>query len=190
MGGRTMKGLSEYKKLVGALVLALVLLCVGAALQTPDPLSYIVSAGKSDGDAKKLAATAPAHAPASPPVLASERETDDNPIAGTSVASLSATQERPVFSPSRRRLPPVPVPVQALPTVSAPQRPTLSLVGVVAGEGDAFAIFLDEKTKAVIRLKKGESHSGWTLRNVHAREATLERGQESEVLAIVLPAAR
>jgi len=185
-----MRGLSEHTNFVGALILALVLLCVGAALQTADPLSYITSAGKLDEGAKEVAAAAPAHVPASPSVLASERETSDNPIAGTSVASLSATQERPVFSPSRRRPPQVPVPVQALPAVSAPQRPTLSLVGVVAGEGDAFAIFLEEKTKAVIRLKKGESHSGWTLRDVHAREATLERGQESEILAIVLPAAR
>jgi hypothetical protein len=189
MGGRKMRRLSEHRKLVGALVLALALSCVGAALQTTEPLTYIASAGKSDG-AKEFTATDPAHVPTSPPVLASEREASDNPVAGTAVASLSATQERPVFSPSRRRPPPAPVPVAASPAVSAPQRPTLALVGVVAGEGDAFAIFLEEKTKAVIRLKRGESHSGWTLRDVHGREATLERGQESEVLAIVLPAAR
>src|SRR5690348_15686989 len=131
MGGRTMMRLREHMKLVGALVFALALSCAGAVLQTAEPLRYITSAGKSDEGAKEFAATAPAHAPASPPVLASERETSDNPIAGTSVASLSATQERPVFSPSRRRPPPVPVPVQALFAVSAPQRPTLSLVGVV-----------------------------------------------------------
>jgi hypothetical protein len=63
------------------------------------------------------------------------------------------------------------------------------LVGVVAGEDDAFAIFLDEKTKAVVRLKRGESYSSWTLRQVQGREATLAKGSESEVIAIATPAA-
>ena len=52
----------------------------------------------------------------------------------------------------------------------------------IAGESDEFAIFLDEKTKAVVRLKTGESHSGWTLRQVRGREATL-RERERGVIA-------
>jgi hypothetical protein len=60
---------------------------------------------------------------------------------------------------------------------------------VVAGEDNGFAIFRDEKTKAVVRLKRGESYANWTLRQVQGREATIERGSESEVIAIANPPA-
>jgi len=114
----------------------------------------------------------------------------ENPLADTRVALLTATQDRPLFSASRRPPPPATLPTQPPPVaLTEPRRPTLALVGVVAGEDDAFAIFLDEKTKAIVRLKPGESYSSWTLRQVRGREATLEKGNDSEVIAIALPAA-
>jgi general secretion pathway protein N len=109
-----------------------------------------------------------------------------NPLWATSLSSFSATLGRPIFSPSRRppaapELASAPAPP---PTVSQPRRPLLALVGAIAGQSEGIAIFLDETTKGIVRLKTGESHSGWTLRLVASREATLQRGGEIAILAL------
>jgi len=113
------------------------------------------------------------------PAAALAPETDGRAI-GNAGRLVDGPQERPLFSISRRPPPQSPNPAQPLaPAVGEPRGPLLSLVDAIAGESDEFAIFLDEKTKAVVRLKTGESHSGWTLRQVRGREATLrerERG--------------
>jgi hypothetical protein len=62
-----------------------------------------------------------------------------------------------------------------VPTVNEPLRPSLSLVGAVAGETDGIAIFRDETTKSIVRMKTGESRAGWILRQVKGREATLQK---------------
>jgi len=187
-----MKPMSASHKHLGLFALALGLACAVVAMQELDWVGHITltpnleEGGRPGLTSAALAKSTPAAAPTFPEPQASE-----NPLTIMEVASLNATQERPLFSSSRRPPMPAAAPAQLVPTpVNEPRRPALSLVGVVAGEGDAFAIFLEEKTKAVVRLKAGESHAGWTLRDVGRREATLERGSDSEVLAIVLPAAR
>jgi general secretion pathway protein N len=60
---------------------------------------------------------------------------------------------------------------------------------VVAGETDGIAIFRDEASKGVVRVKTGESHAGWTLRTVEGREATLQRGAKTVILMIAIPSA-
>ena len=105
--------------------------------------------------------------------------------------SLTATEERPIFSPSRR--PPVVIEVataQPKPSRDQPRRPLLSLVGAIAGDSDGIGIFLDEATKRVIRVKTGESYSGWTLRSVTTREAILQKGPESAVFSLPNPPAK
>jgi general secretion pathway protein N len=111
----------------------------------------------------------------------------DNPLSAISFASLTATRERPLFSRSRRRPePPVMPPVEArsAPVTAPPLRPHLALVGAIAADGEGIAVFVDESTKGVVRLKTGEGHSGWILRAVTGREATLQRDQETAVFAI------
>src|SRR5262249_34156144 len=98
------------------------------------------------------------------------------------LTSLTASLERPIFSPTRRR-PPLavkPAPTQSPSTV----QPLLALVGAIAGENDGVAIFLDGTTKGIIRLKTGEHHAGWTLQEVKAREAILEKEQNTAILAL------
>jgi general secretion pathway protein N len=58
------------------------------------------------------------------------------------------------------------------------------LVGAIAADGEGIAVFVDESTRGVVRLKTGEGHSGWILRTVTGREATLQRDQEIAVFAI------
>ena len=111
-----------------------------------------------------------------------------NPLWSISLASLPATRERPIFSPSRR---PPPVALKTTP-IQPPSKaqPPFILVGAIAGESEGIAIFLDGATNGIIRLKTGESHAGWTLQTVKAREAVLQHEQRTIVVELPNPPAR
>jgi general secretion pathway protein N len=111
-----------------------------------------------------------------------------NPLWAIPLTSLTATRERPIFSPTRR---PAPVAASSPPIQSASDgRPPLTLVGAIAGESQGIAIFLDETTKGIIRLKTGESHSGWVLQLVQAREAVMRKEKKTAILALPNPPAK
>jgi general secretion pathway protein N len=117
-----------------------------------------------------------------------------NPLWAIPLTTLSNTRERPIFSPSRRPPPPAvaPVAVVAAPPPPKParvERPPLSLVGTISGSEQSFAIFVDESTKAALRLKIGEEYQGWRLRTVAAREVTLEHDEQTAVLTLPQPEA-
>ena len=112
-----------------------------------------------------------------------------NPLWAIPLKELSATRERPIFSPTRalrRRRPSR----YALFTAAAPakpaepDRPQLSLVGTIAGDKEGFGIFLDRVANTVLRLKTGEAHKGWILREVRSRETVLEKGDKTATLAL------
>ncbi len=60
----------------------------------------------------------------------------------------------------------------------------LSSSGAIAGDSEGFAVFLDQATNNVVRLKTGQDHQGWMLRSVKGREATLEKNKRSTTLAL------
>ena len=103
------------------------------------------------------------------------------------LSSLTATRERPIFAPTR----------QPRPTVMGPAtsrmlagQPPLALVGAIAGENDGVAIFRDGNSTGLIRLKTGESYSGWILQAVKPREAVLQNEQKKATLALPNPPAK
>jgi general secretion pathway protein N len=117
-----------------------------------------------------------------------------NPLWSVPLSVLSATQERPIFSASRRPpqravlAPPVdqvsaPAPQKA----AEPERPSLALIGSVVGDSDAIAVFLDRTNQKIVRLHQGETHAGWVLSSVLRREVTLEKDDRSEVLVLQRP---
>jgi general secretion pathway protein N len=121
------------------------------------------------------------------------RELSENPLWAIPLSTLSATRERPLFTPSRR--PPAPAvagppraePVAAAPTPAAePERPQLFLVGAVGAESGGIAIFVNQATNDIVRLRTGDSYSGWMLRSVKGREAMFQKNNET--LVLVLPA--
>ena len=129
--------------------------------------------------------------PAAPPPASAERASSANPLWGVPLTALSGTRDRPIFSASRRPIPPVVAP-SAVPKAaivarpSEPERPQLSLVGTVASDDEGFGIFLDQ-SKTALRLKIGEDHQGWKLRSVQGREAVLEKDQQSVTLSLPQP---
>lgn len=111
-----------------------------------------------------------------------------NPLWGIPVRSLRATRQRPLFSPTRRLLmPPAvitpPVEVKAAPP-PPPSKPSLDLLGIVEGNGEGYAVFINTTTHDIVRLKTGEGEDGWVLRSVSGREAVLERNDHTEVLEL------
>jgi len=127
--------------------------------------------------------------------VARERGPSGNPLWGMPLRVLTATRERPLFSPSRR--PPAP-PVVAAPPVPPrpvaakppePERPPLTIVGTIVGGSDAIAVFIDQTTNNVIRIHAGQDHDGWILRSVHGREAFFEKDERKATLALPAPGA-
>ena len=113
-----------------------------------------------------------------------------NPLWAIPLSVLTATQERPIFSASRRppqravAAPPVDQVSAPPPKAAAPERPSLALIGAVVGESDAIAVFLDQTNQKIVRLHQGESHAGWELSSVQPREVTLRKADRTEVLAL------
>jgi hypothetical protein len=123
-----------------------------------------------------------------PDIFSQDANERANPLWAIPLASLTATLERPIFLPTRRP-PMVRRPVTAQPVIVQPDRLTLTLVGAISGE-NAIAIFRDESTKGIVRLRIGQSHSGWSLERVTQRDATLRRNGEIATLALPRPTAK
>lgn len=180
---------------IGIMVLVVSAHCASAltSVAATDPLADDVA---KDARAESPAASAiwanpaaPAQvpvvtAPAAPAPMA-ERALSANPLWAIPLSALSGTRDRPIFSSSRRPIPPAVAPVAvAVLKPREPERPQLSLVGTIASDDEGFGIFLDQSTKAALRLKVGEDYQGWKLRSVQGREATLEKDQQVVTLAL------
>jgi general secretion pathway protein N len=128
-----------------------------------------------------------------PPAAPTPEQTlSANPLWAIPLTLLSATRERPIFSPSRR--PPSaavaaePVTIKAPPVRKRePEPPQLALVGTIASDEEGFGIFLDQSTKTPLRLKVGEDYQGWKLRAIEGRQVTLEKDQQAAVLTLPQP---
>jgi hypothetical protein len=49
------------------------------------------------------------------------------------------------------------------------------LLGTVVGERTKIAVFLDEASKDIVRLRVGQERAGWTLRSVDGRKVDFVR---------------
>ena len=136
-----------------------------------------VTAGGSADDLRGIR-----HASRDPPLTAETAAIVDNPLWSVPLSVLSATRERPIFSPSRRQPaaviavpsnPPPPAPVRP----QNPAPPQLVLVGTVIGESKQIGVFLDQTTRIVVHLEAGENHEGWVLTRVSNIDVQLENGR-------------
>ena len=127
--------------------------------------------------------------PTKPTPTKPERTTFGNPLWGIALGSLSVTRERPIFSASRRG-PAVAVsvprsePVKPIVRPPEPEHLNLTLVGTVVSEAESIGVFLDQSTHIFIRLRAGEEHSGWIVRSIKGRKASLEKNSRTETLSL------
>jgi hypothetical protein len=118
-----------------------------------------------------------------------------NPLWSIPIASLFATRDRPIFSPSRRPPPPpvvaapyVPPPPQPPPAPPPePDHPLLTLLGAVAGDTGGVGIFSEQKDKPPFNLRVGEGYQGWVLHTLRGREAIFEKNNQKATLALAGP---
>ncbi|HET7886501.1 MAG TPA: hypothetical protein VFL62_09775 [Bradyrhizobium sp.] len=176
-------------------------LCAGASAATgitdsalDDPseatkTSAAVPSNWSEPVTTVVEVTIPPSTPGAPPA---ERPLSANPLWAMPLKQFTVTRDRPIFLPSRR--PPSPPPsavtvakVVAPPKPKEPEQPQLSLVGTISGEDAKFGIFVDQATKAVLRLKEGEDFQGWRLRSILSREASFQKNQLTFVVALPQP---
>jgi hypothetical protein len=150
------------------------------------------SAPSRGGEISADSATGQLDGTDAPSTRVSDERVSGNPLWTIPLPTLTTTRERPIFSPSRRPPPPAVVAAPFLPPPpvsrpSEPERPQLALVGTVSGEQEAFGIFLDQTENKIIRLKLGDRHRGWTLRQVRGREVMLQKDDETLFLALPPP---
>ncbi len=121
-------------------------------------------------------------APESPPPLRG------NPLWAISFESLHSTRERPLFTPARRPpMPPVTAPPAEPIKVAAPvepDQPPPSLLGIITGTTERFAVFASPTTHDNFSLRPGEGHGGWILQSVDGRQVVLEYDHRTVVLAL------
>ena len=162
-----------------------------ASAAAADPAA-VVSAPVGSAPVTPAPTTSAAASPA--PAATASAPASGNPLWTIPLKQLSFTQDRPIFSPSRRPPPPVVAPVYVAPVVQRapskprePERPAISLVGTVASETEALGVFLETATRNVVRLRIGEDHEGWVLRSIKGRAASLEKNDQAAVLEMAPP---
>jgi hypothetical protein len=119
-----------------------------------------------------------------------------NPLDALRLEDLSATRERPLFTPARRPPPPPktsappatePAEVEDKPVALGP--PPFDLVGAVVGKRIAFALLRDRATSKVVRVRSGDDAAGWRVGKIGPRTIALARDGRTELLALAAPRA-
>jgi general secretion pathway protein N len=94
-----------------------------------------------------------------------------SPLAAHPLDALSATRDRPLFSPSRH--PPAPPPVAIAPKAPPPSPPNVTLFGVVMDGNEARAIVQAGPAKQVRRVRVGDDVGGWKVAQIEQRRLVL-----------------
>lgn len=135
---------------------------------------------------------APAAVAAPPAVAPAARISSGNPLWAIPLERLSASREYPLFSRTRRP-PPVAVVARPAPVVTAPpprppepEKPDFALLGTISGR-EKIGLFIESASKSVVRLKAGENHKGWVLREVRPRQVELAKGLDTATLEVAPP---
>jgi hypothetical protein len=170
---------------VQALILVATLLGADGVSAQPAPVSASPVANEMQDDVRTGTKI-------SEPEPTAKNRANGNPLWAVPLATLTATRERPIFAPTRRPPPVVSVrPTQAIVRIPErlrePERPQLLLIGTILGEKDGFGVFVDDATKGVVRLRRGDAYQGWVLRTVQRREATLEKDDKTATLSLPRP---
>jgi hypothetical protein len=97
-----------------------------------------------------------------------------SPLARQPLDRLSATRERPLFSPTRRP-PPVPVPIvhEPEPPPPPPPPPDVALFGIVMDGDEARAIVRTSPAANVVRVRIGDDIGGWKVAQIEGRRLVL-----------------
>jgi hypothetical protein len=117
-----------------------------------------------------LIAPSPVSAADDPPL--GQGEVAASPLAGQKLERLSATRERPLFSPTRRPPPAPPAIVQG-PPPPPPPPPDVALLGVVMDGEQARAVIRTSPADKMTRVTIGDDVGGWKVAQIEGRKLVL-----------------
>lgn len=175
---------SARRRRLLALALALPVVVAGTAT------AVFAASTEVEAPPPQIEFLAPGQPPARAPTASADPERG-NPLWAVPIESLSATRDRPLFTPSRR--PPdqpvalAPPPPSAPPAAAAAPRPQLALMGTVVSTAGSIGIFTDQASGQIVRLKVGDAHGGWTLRSVGPRDVVMHGSADTVTLALPAP---
>ncbi len=124
--------------------------------------------------------------------LAGNEVVVDNPVELQPLEQLSATRDKPLFSPLRR-LPAKPVAPVARqePPPPPPPPPSVVVLGIVSENGDGqAAIRAAGKGDKVVRVRAGDDVSGWKVERIEPRRLVLKQGERSVDFALFTTTAK
>jgi hypothetical protein len=97
-----------------------------------------------------------------------------SPLAAQPLDRLSATRERPLFSPTRRPPPPPPPVVSAPePPPPPPPPPNVALFGIVMDGDEAHAVVRTGPADKIMRVRVGDEIGGWKVAEIEGRRLVL-----------------
>jgi hypothetical protein len=125
-----------------------------------------------------VAAEASPQPPPYPPPLAGEGREGGaafpSPLAAQPLDRLSATRERPLFSPTRRRpAPPAPIVLAPEPPPPPPPPPDVALFGIVMDGDEARAVVRASPADKIMRVRIGDDIGGWKVSQIEGRRLVL-----------------
>jgi general secretion pathway protein N len=115
-----------------------------------------------------------------------------NPVAEIPLDRLSATRDRPLFSPSRRpAFLPQPAPagprIEQAPRPPPVQTPSVALFGIVVGAQGARAFIGTGPTDPVVVVRPGDDVKGWKVTAITKRSLVLSRAEMSTTFMLFSP---
>jgi general secretion pathway protein N len=115
-----------------------------------------------------------------------------NPFADVPLDRLSATRDRPLFSPSRRpTVPPPPPPagprIEHAPRPSPVQSPTVALFGIVVGAQGPRAFIGTGPTDPIVGVRPGDDVHGWMVTAITERSLVLSRADLTATFMLFSP---
>jgi hypothetical protein len=109
----------------------------------------------------------------------------DNPVAALSLAQLSATRERPLFSPSRRAPSrPVLAIVSPPPILPPVPPPIIVLYGTIIDADEAIAIVFHSSTGQTRHVHIGDVIDGWKVDGIDERKLVLSLENRTAVFSM------
>jgi hypothetical protein len=97
-----------------------------------------------------------------------------SPLAAQPLDRLSATRERPLFSPTRRPPPPPPpVVVAPEPPPPPPPPPDVALFGIVMDGDEAHAVVRAGPAAKIMQVRVGDDIGGWKVAQIEGRRLIL-----------------
>lgn len=117
--------------------------------------------------------------------------TSGNPVAEIPLDRLSATRERPLFSPSRRppfRREPAPMAhVEPPPPPPPITPPSVALYGIVVGLQGPRAFIATGPSERIVRVRPGDDVDGWKVTAISERRLVLSRAELSATFTLFSP---